>query len=329
MLKSTELRTLTATNYLWPAFYFCVDWSLVVACAWVSQTLASWPVYLAAVLIIGGRQHALFVLIHEGVHKHLARGKKLNDFTASWLAAYPLLFDMHAYRTTHLKHHEHLNTEQDPDWIRKRPRREWQFPAARKNLAGFIPYFLLVWGPLEWTIIIVLYSGIFERETYRNPLARSRLLRKLIFYSLAAAVITLLGGWSTVLWYWLVPLFVVFPAVQRLRSVAEHFGLPWTHDLNSSRDVLAGPMERSMFSPHYVNFHLSHHLYPAVPCYQLPRLHQRLMEIPDFKTKAHVNSSYLGLGRSVLRDLVTLGPGLSTSPGSTAEPEQITQLKAS
>jgi fatty acid desaturase len=30
--------------------------------------------------------------------------------------------------------------------------------------------------------------------------------------------------------------------------------------------------------PHHVNYHLEHHLYPAVPHYHLPRLHRLLFD---------------------------------------------------
>ncbi|MDP2251370.1 MAG: fatty acid desaturase, partial [Hydrogenophaga sp.] len=35
---------------------------------------------------------------------------------------------------------------------------------------------------------------------------------------------------------------------------------------------------RLVLFPHHVNHHLEHHLYPAVPHYHLPRLHQLLKE---------------------------------------------------
>ncbi len=33
---------------------------------------------------------------------------------------------------------------------------------------------------------------------------------------------------------------------------------------------------RALLFPHHVNYHLEHHLYPAVPHYHLPRLHRLL-----------------------------------------------------
>ncbi len=321
MISRADLRMLSAPNYFWPSFYIAADWAAIIGAAVIAGYWSHPVTYILAVLFIGGRQHALFVMIHEGVHKHIARSKGVNDMMASWLAAFPLFFDMHKYRASHLKHHENLNTDLDPDWVRKRVRKEWQFPVSKKSLMMFIPYFLLFWGPVEWAMIIGLYSGLLDRETYQNPLARSRFIQKLIFYSSAACIITALGAWMPILLYWLVPLFLVFPPLQRMRSVAEHFGLKWTNDVTSSRDVLCSPIESSFFGPHFVNYHLCHHLYAAVPCYRLRELRLKLMENAEFRAHAHANSTYIGPGNSVLSDL--------TSPRSAEAPKQIDLLKAS
>jgi fatty acid desaturase len=37
-------------------------------------------------------------------------------------------------------------------------------------------------------------------------------------------------------------------------------------------------LARLVLFPHHVNYHLEHHLYPAVPHYHLPRLHRLLRD---------------------------------------------------
>ncbi len=303
-LSMADLRRLTTPNYAVPLAYLLWDWAVILATAFAATTWPHPAVYILATLIIGGRQHALFVLIHEGVHKHLARRKTLNDLIASWFAAFPLLFDMQAYRVTHLKHHEHLNTDQDPDWVRKRGRREWCFPVAKWKMAAYIPFFVLIWGPIEWALIVIAFSGVLNRNTYMSAHLGKQLLQKAIFYSLAVFLLFRFELWTPVLLYWFVPLFFVFPLVQRIRSIAEHFGLAWAHEYNSSRDVSSNWLENSIFSPHAVSYHLSHHIYPAVPCYRLKALHKKLLENREFAQNAHINRGYLlGFDRSVLADI--------------------------
>ena len=39
-----------------------------------------------------------------------------------------------------------------------------------------------------------------------------------------------------------------------------------------------GWLTRLCFFPHHVDYHIEHHLYPAVPHYRLPALHRRLRD---------------------------------------------------
>ena len=80
---------------------------------------------------------------------------------------------------------------------------------------------------------------------------------------------------------------------QYIRSVAEHFGeLGYDHLLSSTRTIHANPLERFFLAPHNVSYHLEHHLYPGVPFYNLPALHQMLMEEEEYEEKAHITLGY-------------------------------------
>ena len=82
--------------------------------------------------------------------------------------------------------------------------------------------------------------------------------------------------------------------LQYIRSVAEHFGeLAYDSLLTSTRTVKANAIERFLIAPHNVGYHLEHHLYPAVPYYNLPKLHDLLMETEEYKGKAHITIGYL------------------------------------
>jgi fatty acid desaturase len=83
---------------------------------------------------------------------------------------------------------------------------------------------------------------------------------------------------------WVLPLVTVLQPILRLRAILEHGGV---QDLGSpltaarTNRTWGGPLNRlagALLFPHHVNFHLEHHLYPAVPHYRLPRLHQLLLE---------------------------------------------------
>ena len=63
-------------------------------------------------------------------------------------------------------------------------------------------------------------------------------------------------------------------------------------------------LERSVIAPlTNINYHLAHQFYPSVPFYNLPPLHELVMEQPEFKEQAHVTRSHTGLREGVLGEL--------------------------
>jgi fatty acid desaturase len=95
------------------------------------------------------------------------------------------------------------------------------------------------------------------------------------------------GGGRGLLQYavlWMLPLLTVLQPILRLRAIMEHGGVtdlssPLTAARsNRTTGGVANVMGRALLFPHHVNYHLEHHLYPAVPHYHLPRLHRLLVE---------------------------------------------------
>jgi fatty acid desaturase len=83
---------------------------------------------------------------------------------------------------------------------------------------------------------------------------------------------------------WMLPLITVLQPILRLRAICEHGAVtdlssPLTAARsNHTTGKFSNWLFRAIFFPHHVNYHLEHHLYPAVPHYYLPRLHVLLQE---------------------------------------------------
>jgi len=83
---------------------------------------------------------------------------------------------------------------------------------------------------------------------------------------------------------WLLPLVTVLQPILRLRAVFEHGAVQdLSSPLTAARSNLTSGspgnwLARVLVFPHHVNYHLEHHLYPAVPHYHLPRLHRLLQQ---------------------------------------------------
>ncbi|MBX3039606.1 MAG: fatty acid desaturase family protein [Bdellovibrionaceae bacterium] len=302
--KSTAVRELILANsevsFAKQFAFILTDWLVIFGAAFLSQQFFNPLSYLAAVLIIATRQHALLILMHDGSHFRLSNNRLLNDLTSDFLTAFPFLGATSWYRRHHAAHHRHLNTDQDPDWARKIHLQEWQFPQSVFQMTKTFTKQVLI-GGFEWVYLMVL-MGIKVPET------RTAKAIKALYYLGAFATIHWLNLWSELVLFWLVPLFFVFPSLQRFRSMTEHFGLERSHELKDARNTLSNPIETFCLSPHGTNFHLVHHLFPSVPHYKLRKVHEKLMTFPLYAEESHHNASYLFASTSVLRDLLDKPP---------------------
>jgi fatty acid desaturase len=201
-----------------------------------------------------------------------------------------------AFRRDHLAHHAHVNTQADPDLARKLRRpRDWAFP---KSLGALLTLFLLDIagrGLIDFGRNAVIRLSSVKRVNGAAAARAGFPWGTLLYYALAAAVITVTELWPAVLLLWVVPFFTVVPVLVRIRSIAEHFALPGEHELNVTRNTLCPLWEQVCIAPHGINYHLDHHLFPSVPYYNLPRLHRLLLQIPEYQVQACHAERYIGL----------------------------------
>jgi fatty acid desaturase len=237
------------------------------------------------------------VLVHEGTHYLLFRNRRLNAVVSELLLAWPLFITTRAYRGSHFAHHRHVNTEKDPDLMRKQ-NSEWEFPKTWRALAILL---------LKDAVGLNTYQQLLEAADLSDPKEQqSRRFEpygwaRVLYYAVVLAGVTYFRVWPLFLLFWIVPLLTWLKMILRIRSIAEHFGIENDHVYTRSRTTLPSRFERLFVAPRNINFHLDHHLYPSVPFFRLPRLHMLLMADPAFEGKAHVTSTYWG----VLRECVS------------------------
>lgn len=51
-------------------------------------------------------------------------------------------------------------------------------------------------------------------------------------------------------------------------------------------------LKRLLLVPKNISYHYEHHLYPGIPCYHLPRLHNQLLKHEAVKANYYVSRSY-------------------------------------
>ncbi len=249
----------------------------VIALAIAVAVISPWWLKLftvpLAIMIIGGRQLGVAILMHDAAHAALHPNLKVNDWVGNHLTTGGLI----DYRNYHLQHHKYAQQVEDPDLSLSAP-----FPITWISLRRKILRDLT--GQTYWK---QRWSGLFKRIANRKPdeplwpilkaavYARRRFLIGMVVTIAATAPFG--AGW---IWpvLWLVPQATWLPMISRLRNIAEHACVAKNEPdpLHHARTTHANWFERAVIAPYYVNYHCEHHMFMHVPCYNLPRAHRLL-----------------------------------------------------
>src|SRR5207244_1472013 len=240
-------------------------------------------VIIAAVIIIGSRQHALFVIAHESAHYLLYDNRRLNDLVGRACAMLQGL-SMCTYRVIHRLHHNNLYGELDPDTALHGgyPRgRSYLVKKLLKDLSGLTAWktyaYFLGGAPALNTATNVAVRPLDDTsQKLRTDAKRDRNA------VIAVHVLLFIGfAWSGYLLQylvlWVLPLVTVVQAILRLRAIAEHGATTdFSSPLTAARTNTGPAWLRWLIFAHHVNYHIEHHLYASVPHYHLPRLHAEM-----------------------------------------------------
>ena len=252
----------------------------------LAAALAWWPnqlVLVPAIIIIGSRQHALFVIAHESAHYLLYERRALNDFVGRACAAAQGL-SMCTYRVIHRLHHNNLYGALDPDTALHGgyPRgRMYLVRKLLKDLSGQTAYktyaYFLGGAPALNTATNVAVRPLDDTSAKLRDEARRDRNIVIALHVLALVAFAASGHLVQYLVLWVLPLVTVVQAILRLRAIAEHGATTdFSSPLTAARTNLGPAWLRWLIFPHNVNYHVEHHLYASVPQYNLPRLHAEM-----------------------------------------------------
>ena len=254
----------------------------------ISVALAFWPnpwVVGIAVVIIGTRQHALFVIAHDAAHYLLYDTRWLNDAVGRACSTVQGL-SMRTYRVIHRLHHNNLYGELDPDTALHGgyPRgKAYLIKKLLKDLSGLTAWktyaYFLGGAPALNTATNKAVRPLDDTSVKLRDEARSD-RNAVIFFHLAALVLFGLSGYLVqYLVLWILPLVTVVQAILRLRAISEHGATTdFSSPLTAARTNVAPAWLEWLIFPHHVNYHIEHHLYASVPHYNLRQLHREMVE---------------------------------------------------
>ena len=238
---------------------------------------------LAAILLTACWQHALAIISHESTHYRLFANRTANDLVGR-LAGMLIGVSTYSYRIVHRVHHNHLYEAIDPDLalMAGYPRgKMYLVKKLLKDAAGLTAWrnYLYFFGAPAINASTGQQQKPLDDTTERlRDLALADRWLVVAFHLAMPAAMFALGFGIEYLLLWILPALTVQAVILRLRAVAEH-GAPSdvSTPLGAARTNIDLPLwARVALFPHHVNYHLEHHLYPAVPHYHLPALHEKL-----------------------------------------------------
>ncbi len=252
----------------------------------IAAAIANWSWWVApiAIVLIAPLQHGLFILAHEAAHYRLYANRRLNDLMGRFIGMTGGV-SMCSYRVIHRLHHNYLYQPQDPDIALHGgyPRgKKYLIKKLLKDLSGqtaFKNYAYFFGSPA-----INLETNVAQRPLDDTaPKLRIAALQDrwiVVAFHVLTPIIMFALGWG---WYyivlWVIPLLTLLQAILRLRAICEHGAVTdFSSPLTAARTNIANLWQRFFIFPHHVNYHLAHHLYPAVPHYNLPKLHNALAQ---------------------------------------------------
>ncbi len=299
-LAPDVLHNLTRLNGYYSLAAFLFDWLVIVAAIALCERYGYW-LYPVAFVLIGSRLHAFGALMHDGAHRRLSNNRFLNEVLGE-ACAWPEQYSMLVYRRErHFAHHRNIGTLDDSHLAQtydREPQR-WDFPMPRSRFAKYMIISALIW-PMK------TLGSLIETPPALWRLSKPRFYGYLAFQILLIAAITLgtiFWGWGILLkffLYWLLPRAWTSSVTGYFRLVGEHFGIPNQEDGTATRTLRASFAAEALFWPHNLNYHLEHHWYPAIPWYNLPKIHRHLARNPSVKNHMHVTYGHRGLFKELL-----------------------------
>ena len=271
ILTEEEFQSVLAKDDLKAASIVAFDWGVIAALFTLAAMFPNPLVLLDVIVLLGGRQMAFGVLVHETGHKSFFTSPAVNDFVGKWLAGYWVFSDKDAYMKGHLIHHRTAGTREDPDL-----KNYEAYPVTHTSFRRKITRDLT--GQLGWRRIKSIGRSL-RRLKDLKPGTRETVLRS-VGCNLAMLLFFAALGYAWLYALWIVAFMTSHMLIVRIRQVAEHAAVPDLYDLDArlnTRTIYINWFESLLIAPHDLNYHMEHHLLASVPIYRLRRLHNLLL----------------------------------------------------
>lgn len=197
--------------------------------------------------------YALYTVVHEAVHANISsRRKELRwvDALAGVIACAPLFLNFHQHKRQHMAHHAHTNEDSDPDIY------------ARGSFPG--------WILLRLPVALINYFNPVQqyRDCQRFHCTRREYVYTFISFATHATIVIGLvaaGYWREVLFLWFVPWWIGQTVMLTFFTWTPHHD---HHETGRYRNTRVSLFPFANFLLQGQNYHLIHHMMPAIPYYR-------------------------------------------------------------
>ena len=252
--------------------------ALTGTCAYMSIGRLAWPLVVLIFFLHGTCFAYLTNGFHELVHDSVFKTRFLNRFFL-WIFSFLGSYNHIAFWASHTEHHKY--TLHPPDDL------EVVLP-MKVSLKGFLASgFVNVRGAYQvLKMNLRLGYGRLEGEWEHalfpesDPVKRRKLFNwariLLVGHGSLAVIFLLCGLWPLPVLITLAPFYGGW--LQQLCNHTQHIGLQDNvPDFRvCCRTVILNPLVRFLYW--HMNYHIEHHMYAAVPCYNLGRLHKLIRD---------------------------------------------------
>ncbi len=263
------------------------DWIIIVVAVLVSEWVwQKFPpvigcmIYSITIFIIGARMRALIDLLHQSVHKTLAKNKVINFILGTFLSSYLVLQSYSGYQKSHIiLHHGHFGDFQlDPDYIELQKNGLYGSNLSTKTARHYL--LRIIHPTTTLTYLQYILKNRISQEELREKVIR------LIYLIVLNSIFIYVGLGEVLLFYWYVPLLTTSVWIGALIEFFEHYplmevtpkGFENKIDIFMSRNRIGFPLTNFWLGIHGEGYHLLHHLFPAIPSWNYKAVNKILMK---------------------------------------------------
>jgi fatty acid desaturase len=275
-----ELDLLSESNNYRAILGLIKDYTEIIFSVALSMYFDNLFVYLLSIILIGSRQRALATILHDSAHRVLCRNKVINDIIGKYLSGYLIFQSLSTYVKSHvINHHNYLgDKDKDPDYIMyinsgiTSETNKNRF--IQKHL--ILPLFLIKTPKYTYYIIKNRFFIISKTESIK-------ILTLWLFIGVVGYYTSTL---EVLILYWFIPLFTTFPLIGWYIELSEHYPIISNkNDIDKSWNRFGNRFENYFTGMHNENYHLTHHLRPDIPYWNIKKAHTIMMQDTTYSNK--------------------------------------------